>query len=218
MERLTHIDRKCMKIIGVLIALLIAVVWAEWGFSGTVGKNTIGTNQRTDYVTGRGFALVETTSGSYVYTASSGDAVTKFWWYGNWGADATNLTIRMAIYDVVGGIPQNRVGSEATITVSSGTDQWWGSSTVNIPLTAGTKYCVAWTVSGGTHSNVTYSTGSTTGDSTSQHSTLNGGPMPATWTNSGIIDIMLSAYADVTNSGTGAKKVIGKAKLGKVKM
>lgn len=36
MERLTHIDRKWMKIIGVLIALLIVVVWAEWGLSAEV--------------------------------------------------------------------------------------------------------------------------------------------------------------------------------------
>jgi len=136
-----------------VIPLSIFFVVIGWGLSlgAIIGNSNIETPTVTAFP-GRGLATASLTPGDNagIYTAIAGDNVDTLAWYGNFGTDATDLTVEMGIYTVRDdSIPDVLIDS-ASVTVSSGTDQWW-PVVVNIPLTAGVKYIWTW-VSRNSHS------------------------------------------------------------------
>ena len=120
----------------------LAMSGLSWG--ATIGNSTIEASTYTSFA-GRGFATASKTAGNLegVYTAVAGDSVDTLTWYGGWGADATDLTLVMSIYTVINDSIPNALVDSASVTVNSGTDQWW-PVVVNISLTAGVKYIFAW--------------------------------------------------------------------------
>jgi hypothetical protein len=75
------------------------------------------------------------------YTASAGDVVTKFSFFGE-GDGGSPDEIDVALYDITSG-DTTIVGSAETITLSNAPSAWYHSDAVSIPLTAGNTYCMA---------------------------------------------------------------------------
>jgi len=171
-----------------------------WGLSlgAVIGDSTIEPSTYSSF-SGRGFASVD--SGAItgaIYTAVSGDAVDTLAWYGGWGTDGTNLTINIGIYTVTGtpiDTPITLVDS-TSLTVTSGTLQWW-KTPINIPLVAGTKYCIAW-VARSSHS---YDAKRSSCQDCTAQDILSGAALQGTWTMfSGLNSVRFSVYANVSNT------------------
>lgn len=76
------------------------------------------------------------------YTASAGDVVTALHAYA-YSNNAGAWTFDIALYEVSGGVPTNRIGGVHTASSSTQTSRHWVSVTgLNIPLTAGVTYTI----------------------------------------------------------------------------
>jgi hypothetical protein len=203
---MTHRNKVKWNWIFLVTIVLSVLIGASHSWSATIGKDTDGGNTSTAWVD-RAYALI---TGTYRYTAVAGDAVTQFHWRGGWGADGDELTIRMCIYDVIADVATNKIGSETTVTITSGTHQVWNSATVDVALVAGTEYCVAWKVSDAAHS-FEISRGSTgVNDSTAQDVGQTDSPLPDPYVQlATVVDAAQDFYATVTNTPVGGGSRVG---------
>lgn len=160
-----------------------------------IGNNTIGVS--SDGGVGSTAWLVEAqTFASVRYTATTGDTVTKVWYYSVNNNGGGNSTVAVGVYVYSGGVPTTLVNSaDITITGAAG----WYSTTVSWALTNGVEYVVA----------QDYNTGSPVGSQpavywTDQASTAMVSDFTssfnATWAANSTSVSLVSAYAEVTSA------------------
>jgi hypothetical protein len=84
--------------------------------------------------------------------AVSGDVITSLHFYG-WSLSQTE-TVKIAVYefDTGTGLPTARVGTGTVTLLKGASPPQWESVSVNIPLTAGKHYCLAFGENNGTDS------------------------------------------------------------------
>lgn len=135
------------------------------------------------------------------YTASSGDTVTSYSFWGNFN-DITQ-TVNFAAFTVVAGVVTNQLAAKVGVSVTSVTNQLWTTATISQSPVAGTNYAPA--ISGEdctlTHGIfLDFDLGSTPGrfNSTSNSFPGAGGSFSPTGTDSGT---HYSFYATYTASG-----------------
>jgi hypothetical protein len=127
------------------------------------------------------------------YTAITGDVVTQLS-FGGFCLSGGPYTVQVGIYVFSGGVPTTLVGS-GTITVSAGSPAWTSIS-VNIPLTAGVVYVVAF----GNKSNDNLHYLFDTTDTVSIDG--NGGALSNPWVETSTSTGNISMYATVSNGTT----------------
>jgi len=124
------------------------------------------------------------------YTAIAGDkAVSVNAYTDSWAA----TTLVVGIYTVTANKPDILVGGEHNISVpAGGPPKVWNSTVINVALTAGVTYTIAWRAIGSVRTQVTLldlATGSNDGSS----------PLPGIWTHASNTRGTFSIYANVTN-------------------
>ncbi len=129
------------------------------------------------------------------HTASDGDAITNFHFYG--GMITASSILNMAAYSISESELSARLGSSTEITVDNSTPQWWSSSAVSISMSNGVAYGMAFE-SYGEASNgcfVHYDSGS----GGKRHNTAES--LPATWGNELSYSRTYSIYITYSESG-----------------
>lgn len=157
----------------------------------TFGYNTAG-GSSTNYTTANWPRGCRTGT----YTASTGDTITNFHFYGN---SPVENYLQMAAYSFDGGYPDGRLGSITTVTSTSDTAQWWTSSDVSIAMSNGVEYGVSFGFNDNVDPNWMWVYFDTGAAQESYHNA--GGDLPATWTSGGTLDRISSVYATYTEGG-----------------
>jgi hypothetical protein len=161
----------------------------------TFGYETAGaSNLAVGNTLAAGGSIVDT------YTASAGDTITGFSFYGytTYGADGKAA---VAAYTFVGGVPSARLAAKVDISVS-GTEAWQSVGSLSQALTNGVAYCSAFSGEnnvGSAFFRIFYDAGSAPGRIGSTNTTLTD-PFGATGTDSGR---HYSIYATYTAGGGG---------------
>jgi len=159
------------------------------GVGGIIGWDQ---EAATSAATGDNWQIQCFVSNDLTHVASEGDVVTEFVVYG----DGTGLA-EMALYEISGGVPTNRVGTATTVNIGAGAG--WHVTTVDIPLTAGIRYGVAMDYEAGLGWNIRYGSGP---GGTTMSSGVAFGPLPSTWSQTGTGTDVVSFYATVTAAST----------------
>lgn len=138
-------------------------------------------------------------SSSYWYTASAGDTITSFSFYGEVNP-AGSATVGMGVYSVVSGNYSSLLGSQTNVTVNSTTAGWFNSSTVSIAMSNAVTYGVA--VS--RPSNTFPSAWAYYDSLGTQSQSVLGANLPASWgTNDNQNNFHFSIYATYTGGSSG---------------
>lgn len=129
------------------------------------------------------------------YTAAAGDQVDHFYVYGGRGP---GVSVTMAVYTVVAGLPIDQVGGTTNIPITGG-DAWYDAApAAAFALTAGVDYCVAFTGVG--FPRVWY-------DNLVDGISNDAGGLEDPWIHAGSIWRLYSAYANVTNVAPPSRRV-----------
>ena len=134
---------------------------------------------------------------SYTHVASAGDTITELYAYMK-SYNAGDFTFDIAIYEVSGGIPTNRVGSAQTVIGNGSTPQFYGVTGLSLSLSAGTEYCIC---VGALTNGARLHTNTDAANSSSLQSSS--GTLGATWNEFLQYAYILLAYATYTEGGSG---------------
>ncbi|MBD3402797.1 hypothetical protein GF420_07865 [candidate division GN15 bacterium] len=143
------------------------------------------------------------------YTAAAGDVIVSY----HFSCYTYNIarTIEMAAYSMSGGAPQARLATGVEIAVQNNSPpQWYTSTTVNHPLTAGTQYCLAAGAVSGANVRAQYDT--ETGGRVSDNTAA--GALPAVWTTTDSDDRRMSWYATYTQGAPDEEITVRRRRAG----
>ncbi|MCK5644366.1 MAG: hypothetical protein KAJ19_26440 [Gammaproteobacteria bacterium] len=171
-----------------LLLLLTFPAWAEHFGYDTEGGSGLGVNNTWTYAV--------TWSADY-YTASTGDVVDSLFVYIS-SANASGDSLKMAIYDVVDGQPENKI-METDMFLATNTVDWYGIA-VNQALTNGTTYTLACGEFTAGNFSLRY-------DAETNAGSENGSTFPDIWT-AGNSNWRFSMYAVYTPGGEDAPKYV----------
>jgi hypothetical protein len=135
-----------------------------------------------------------TIGAAYQYTATAGDAITRFYAYAKHKAPFFSY-VQCAAYTMAGSFPLERLHSPQNCMIAFPAAQWWPSGVLNIPLRPGQTYAVCHTAS--LNVEQWYDLVSNAGD-TNSFATLTD-PWDHRLTN----NLLYSVYAEVTNTPPG---------------
>ena len=175
------------------------------GGGGTVGYYNGGTQGANTATTAQNWDVEAAVGAGMRYTAVSGDTVTQVAVYG-----ANDGVARVAIYTYVGGVPVTKVGSDVTVTISTGAA--WYTAATSIALTNGVEYVAAISYTTGVDATWDIRYDTIGGTQTSVHSAVS---LPSTWTQASTHGDATSFYATVTGSGGGGGGTATPAVIGR---
>lgn len=164
--------------------------------SNVIGYDGLGTNTGSDDP--RSFG---TKNSIYLYTGVTGDTIQKFFWHG--AADFFLTTITMALYDISGGNPNNRVSEIVSMNPEGGARIWYSAPLATpFSLVNGTVYTVCFGAASTFYNTKFLIVANST--SISLSTTLD-----TPWVHNNNTSRVYSMYAPVTHASTRKAGIIG---------
>ena len=194
-------QRYCKTASALAVATMVLFVLLPFSVThlqaGIIGNETAYTSE-PGWNGPESYALVHA---DHFYVAGSGETVDSIYVYvQRWNVDEEQIYI--GVYDISGGLPDNRVGRVQVST--AGADPLWIGADVDWPLTAGDTFCVAFETLPGAVVGFPY------GSLSNGLSNDDGSVLPDPWTHDGYSSFSIGCYAVTSSSGAPTGKPSGR--------